>query len=176
MLLLTVSQAFLFKHIVYMENNSTNVLTGSALGLTILQKGNSIETYNKKGELIHLIENKEAANRILIHRWFGSATNEEVKAIFDGHFYEYLQQQGLTKILVDTSAMNGFFDGVNNWLAKYYFPKLLSIGVKYNAFLLSEEFYAELAADGTDQGMHGYLITRMFGSEEKALYWLNNSN
>jgi hypothetical protein len=116
--------------------------------ITIQQKENRIESYNSKGQLIHLIDGKEASNKIAIHRWFG--------------------------ILVDTSKMNGFFDGVNHWLAEYYIPKLLKIGVKYNAFLLSEEFYLHLATDDLDEGLETPFVTHMFGSEDKALRWLKS--
>jgi hypothetical protein len=70
--------------------------------------------------------------------------------------------------------MNGFFDGVNYWLAEYYIPKLLKIGVKYNAFLLSEEFYLHLATDDLDEGLETPFVTHMFGSEDKALRWLKS--
>jgi hypothetical protein len=132
-----------------------------------------IESYNKKRQLIHVIENKEIQSKIAVHRWFGSATDEEIKEIMDGPLYTFLEEQKLSKILIDTSKMNGFFDGVNQWLAAYYIPKLLKIGIKYNAYLLSEDFYACLA-DDLDEPIQGAFVTHMFGSEEKALKWLKS--
>lgn len=141
--------------------------------ISIQQKDNRIESYNTKGQLIHVIENKELPSKIAIHRWFGSVTNEEIKEIMDGHFYTFLEQNKSNKILVDTSKMNSFFDGVNQWLAEYYIPKLLKIGTKHNAYLLSEEFYAYLAAD-LDEPIESNFVTHMFGSEESALRWLKS--
>jgi hypothetical protein len=143
-------------------------------GITVQQKGNTIESYNNKGQLIHTIDGKATADKVAIHRWFGSVTNEEMKEIFDGHFYGFLQREKVSKILVDTQKMNGFFDGVNNWLAEYYIPKLLKIGVKYNAFLLPEEFYLHLATDDMDEAIETAFVTHMFGSEDKALKWLKS--
>ena len=151
-----------------------NVMTVTNTGITIQKKENKIESYNSKGQLIHLIDGKETADKVAIHRWFGTASNEEIKQIFDGHFYEFLEREKVKKILVDTSKMNGFFDGVNSWLAEYYIPKLLKIGVKHNAFLLSEEFYLHLATDDLDEGLETPFVTHIFGSEAKALQWLKS--
>jgi hypothetical protein len=149
-------------------------MTVTNTGIIIQQKGNTIETYNKKGQLIHIIDSKETSSKIAIHRWIGSVTNEEIKEIFDGHFFAFLEREKTKKILVDTSRMNGFFDGVNTWLAEYYIPKLLKIGVKYNAFLLSEDFYLQLATDDLDEGVETPFVTHLFGSEDKALRWLKS--
>jgi hypothetical protein len=149
-------------------------MTVTHTGITIQQKGNRIESYNSKGLLIHIIDGKESADKVAIHRWVGSVTNDEIKEIYDGHFYTFLQREKVRKILVDTSKMNGFFDGVNTWLAEYYIPKLLKIGIKHNAFLLPEEFYLHLATDDTDEGVETPFVTHMFGSEDKALNWLKS--
>jgi hypothetical protein len=149
-------------------------MTVTHTGITIQQKEKNIESYNSKGQLIHIIEHGETSNKIAIHRWFGSVTNEEIKEIFDGHFYAFLEREKIKKILVDTSKMSNLFDGVNDWLAQYYIPKLLKTGVKYNAFLLSEEFYLHLATDDLDEGIETPFVTHMFGSEDKALQWLKS--
>lgn len=149
-------------------------MTVTTTSILIQQKGNRIESYNSKGLLIHIIDSKETADKVAIHRWLGSVTNEEIKEIFDGHFFSFLEREKVKKILVDTSRMNGFFDGVNHWLAEYYIPKLLKIGVKYNAFLLSEDFYLQLATDNLDEGLEIPFVTHMFGSEDKALSWLKS--
>jgi hypothetical protein len=160
-----------------MEKSNNHVSTHQTkTGIAIQYAGDIIETYNKSGRLIHAIDTKEALNKIIIHRWFGSATDEEVKEIFDKHFFEFLQAGGHTKIIVDTSRMNGFFDGVNNWLAEYFIPKLLTIGVKHNAFLVSEDFYADMGGDDLDEGVQSMFVTRIFDSEEKALKWLRAVN
>lgn len=141
--------------------------------ITIQHKDNRIESYNSKGQLIHIIESKEIPSKIAIHRWFGSVTNEEIKEILDGPLYTFLEQHKLNKILADISKMNSYFDGVNRWLAEYYIPKLLKIGTKYNAYLLSEEFYSYLA-DDLDAPIEGAFVTHMFGSEDNALTWLKS--
>lgn len=143
-------------------------------GITVQYKNNSIETYNKAGKLIHIIDMKEAAGKIVIHRWFGTASNDEVKEIFDGHLFDCIQKGGHTKLVADTSKMDGFFDGVNNWLAEYYIPKLLKIGVNHNAFLVSEEFFSYLSEEGFDGPIESLFTTQMFGKEEKAISWLKS--
>lgn len=160
---------------IYMENSFTTVSTHpTKTGLAIQYKSNSIETYNKVGKLIHIIDMKEASDKIVIHRWFGVASDEEVKEIFDGHLFEYIRSGGHTKLVADTSKMDGFFDGVNAWLAEYYIPKLLKAGVKHNAFLVSEEFFSYLTDEGYEGAVESLFTTQMFGKEEKAIDWLKS--
>jgi hypothetical protein len=99
-----------------------------------------------------------------------------VKEISDGHLFELIKTGGYTKLVADTSKMDGFFDGVNQWLADYYIPKLLKAGVKYNAFLVSEEFFSYLTDEGFDGVVESLFTTQMFGSEEKAIQWLKSVN
>ncbi len=162
-----------------MENLDTKTLkenSKASTGITIKQNGNTIETYNSKGKLIHIIDKKEVQQKIAIHRWIGTVSNEEIKEVSDGHFIEFLINNSCTKIVVDTSQLNGFFDGVNDWLASYFIPKLLKNGVKHNAFLVSQEFYSDLAMEDSDDEFPNILATRIFGAEEKALKWLKSAS
>jgi hypothetical protein len=152
------------------ENNKANT------GITTKQNGNTIETYNSTGRLIHILDKKEVPQKIAIHRWIGTVSDEEIKEVSDGHFIEFLINNNCTKIVVDTSQLNGFFDGVNNWLAEYFIPKLLQLGVKHNVFLVSQEFYSDLAMEDSDEEFPNRLATRIFGTEDKALKWLKSAS
>jgi hypothetical protein len=125
--------------------------------------------------LIHIIDKKEVQQQIAIHRWIGTVSNEEIKEVSDGHFIEFIKDNACTKILVDTSQLNGFFDGVNGWLADHFIPKLLKCGIKHNAFLVSEDFYADLALGDSDDDFPNVLTTRIFGAEDKAIKWLKSA-
>jgi hypothetical protein len=157
-----------------MENTFTSLIYPTKTGISVQYKDNLIETYNKNGKLIHIIDSKEASHKIVIHRWLGSASDAEIKEIFDGHLFEFIKTGGYTKLMADTSKMDGFFDGVNLWLAEYYIPKLLKTGVKYNAFLVSEEFFSYLTDEGFDGVVESLFTTQMFGSEDKAVQWLKS--
>jgi hypothetical protein len=159
-----------------MENTFTSSTHPTKTGISVQHKDNLVETYNKNGKLIHLIDCKEASNKIAIHRWLGSVSDDEVKEIFDVHLFEFIKTGGYTKLMADTSKMDGFFDGVNQWLADYYIPRLLKVGVKYNAFLVSEEFFSYLTDEGFDGVVESLFTTQMFGSEDKAIHWLKSVN
>lgn len=74
-------------------------------------------------------------------------------------------------MIIENSRMSGSFNEINDWLATYFMPKMIEIGLKNNAVVLPQNIFAQLAVEEWDKKVGGF-TTRNFGSVNDALNWL----
>lgn len=143
----------------------------SGTGLLVVQDGNKIQTINRAEQLIHSIELDYVPYQILVHRWIGYRTNEQFKEIIDGHFMDLFRKNRCTKVVVDISEMTGTFNGINDWMAEYLMPKLVTLGFRASAVILPKNIFVKLSADEWEEKTSGF-TNRNFEKFPDALIWL----
>lgn len=145
--------------------------TSTKNGISVVLKGNIVETYNKGQKLIHTIDLSNVKSKVLVHTWIGFRTSDEFIEICDGHLYDFFKTNACTKILVDISKMTGSFDGVNDWMATYFMPKLMKAGFNCSAVVLPKDVFAQISVENWEQKVSGF-TTRNFGDYYTALNWI----
>ena len=140
-------------------------------GLTVIQKGNIVETTNKAQKVIHTMDLSYISSKVMVHSWIGFRTSDEFMEICDGHFLSLFKANGCKKILVDISKMTGSFDGVNDWMASQFMPKLVSLGFNCSAVILPSDIFSKISADSWESKVSGF-TTRNFGDFNSGLGWL----
>jgi hypothetical protein len=154
-----------------MEAQVLKEKTSTKSGISVVKKGNIVETYNKAQKVIHTIDLSNVGLKILIHSWLGFRTAEEFIEICDGHLYDLFKSNGCKKIIVDISKMTGSFDSVNDWMANTYMPKLMKIGFNCSAVVLPKDVFAQISVENWEQKVSGF-TTRNFGDLNAALNWI----
>jgi hypothetical protein len=154
-----------------METMTIKEKAVSKNGLTVIKKGNVIETYNKMQKLIHTIDLSQVGYKILIHAWIGYRTSDEFIEICEGHLYDQFKKNNCAKIQVDISKMSGSFSGVNDWMANTFMPKLVNAGFKCSSVVLPADLFAKLSAEEWESKVSGF-VTRNFDNADAALTWL----
>lgn len=142
-------------------------------GLKVEKNGNFITTYNKRGQVIHKMDLGNVPDRIMVHEWIGYRTDDEFREICEGHFFDNLRKNGITKVLVNIANMTGSFDGVNDWMATSFMPKLVSMGFKASAVVLPKDIFAKISAENWIKNNSGF-ENGNFGSVENAMNWLKS--
>lgn len=137
----------------------------------VVQKDQTIESINKLNQVFHFIDLKYLSSDILFHGWIGYRTNDQIKEVLDGHFSTLHKQHKCSKMLIENTNMSGTFSGINEWLANDFMPKMIRNGLKYNAVVLPQNVFAQLAVQDWDKKVGGF-TTRNFGSVKDAVSWL----
>lgn len=145
--------------------------TETKTGFRVVQNGNIIQSINKSKQVFHEIDTSYLKEGIIFHGWVGYRTNDQMKEVLDGHFLELCLKNKCKKMLIENTRMTGTFAAINDWLAQYYMPKLISTGLAMNAVVLPENIFAQLAVDDWDQKIGGF-HSRNFNNLDKALEWL----
>jgi hypothetical protein len=107
--------------------------------------------------------------KILICRWIGFQTTEQVK---DGGLkvLALVQEHKITKIMNDNREVVGSWEEAAYWVATELFPELIQAGLKHFAWLLSANVYSEMSARFA---MEGVAVVRPFYFHQEAREWLN---
>jgi hypothetical protein len=137
----------------------------------VVQKGQMIESINKLNQTFHFLDLSYAKQGIFFHGWIGYRTNEQIKQVLDGHFMNLYQQYKCKNMLIENTRMSGSFTEINDWLAGYFMPKMIGLGLSNNAVVLPQNIFAQLAVEDWDKKVGGF-ASRNFGSLNDALNWL----
>lgn len=137
----------------------------------VVQKGMMVESINKLNQTFHFLDLSYTKQNIFFHGWIGYRTNDQIKQVLDGHFMNLYKQYKCKNMIIENSRMSGSFNEINDWLATYFMPKMIEIGLKNNAVVLPQNIFAQLAVEEWDKKVGGF-TTRNFGSVNDALNWL----
>lgn len=147
-------------------------------GLRVTTEGAKTITHNDIGKQVSEMDLSLKGEGIFVDRWIGFVTDEEMKAIMDGHYYRLFADSGCNKKICDTTLLEGSFDGVNEWFATYFLPKLMQAGLRYNAIVLPRDIFAQMAMNENTEQVEATAAdafqVRMFGSFEDARTWLKS--
>jgi hypothetical protein len=139
----------------------------------VIQKGQVIESINKSAQVFHTIDLSYAKDGILFHSWIGYRTNDQLKQVLDGHFAKIYEQHKFKKMIIENSKMSGSFDEANDWMATYFMPKLVKLGLQYVAVVLPANVFAKISVEEWDKKIGGF-TSRNFGSSNEAFVWLRS--
>jgi len=140
----------------------------------VVQKGDLVESINKMNQVFHYIDLSYAKEGIMVHGWLGYRSNEQLKSVLDGHFVKIYGQYKFKNMVIEISKMSGAFTEVNDWMASYFMPKLVSLGLRNSAVVLPANIFSQLAVDDWNKKVSGF-TTRNFGSLNDALNWLRKA-
>ena len=153
-------------------NNITGGNTGKNT-FRVERRNEMVESVNSQNQVFHFIDLNYLKEDIFFHGWIGNRTDEQIKAVIEGHFIELFEKYRCTKTLIQNEAMTGSFSGLNIWVADYFMPKMISMGLKYNAVVLPKNLFAQLSVADWDNKITGF-TSRNFKSSEEALTWLRS--
>lgn len=152
------------------ENTSKNA-TSTQLDFKVVETNNKIESINKAKQVFHFIDLDYLKKGIIFHGWIGYRSNDQIKAVLDGHFIDLYSKYKCKKMLIENTQMTGSFSAINDWLGSYFMPKMINMGLTSNAVVLPKNVFAQLAVEDWDQKVGGF-TTRNFDSIDNALKWL----
>lgn len=148
-------------------------MTGQKDDYKVVQRGDMVESINRLNQVFHYIDLSYVKQGILFHGWVGFRTTDQLKSVLDGHFMKIYQQYKCKSAIVDSTKMTGSFDEANDWMAGYFMPKLVNMGLKNVAVVLPQNIFAQLAVESWDKKVGGF-ASRNFGSLKDALNWLKS--
>jgi hypothetical protein len=140
-------------------------------GFKVIQNGNLIQSFNQANQLFHYIDLSYLKDDIYFIGWVGYRTNEQIKEVLDGHFMEIYSSHKCSKMIINNSKMTGTFFTINDWLTAYLMPKMINMGLLYNAVIYPENIFAQLAVEDFGQKKEGFK-NRSFKNLDSALTWL----
>jgi Golgi nucleoside diphosphatase len=112
-----------------------------------VQRGQRVESINKLNQVFHFIDLTYTKQNIIFHGWIGYRTNEQIMQVLDGHFMNFYKQYKCKSMIIENSKMSGTFTEINDWLAGYFMPKMISMGLKNNAVVLPQNIFSKLAVE-----------------------------
>ena len=148
--------------------------TQTQTGFKVVQNGDLIQSINKMGQVFHQIDTKYLKEGILFHGWIGYRTNDQIKEVLDGHFMELYNKHKCKKMLIENSKMTGTFASINDWLTNVFMPKMIRMGLSFNAVVFPENIFAQMAVEDWDQKVGGF-HNKSFGTVNEALSWLRSA-
>lgn len=91
-------------------------------------------------------------------------------------YLELIQAHKLTAFFIDTRKfLYTISPEIQDWVGENILSKLPELGVKRLAFLMSEEFIAQLSIEQTMDNLGENCQMRYFDNKEEALTWLENA-
>ncbi|MEN7548957.1 STAS/SEC14 domain-containing protein [Rapidithrix thailandica] len=101
----------------------------------------------------------------------GYPTLDKVKESLE-HSYECLVKYQSQKVLSDMTQLQGTFTFANEWVTGVWLPKALQAGLKYVAYVYSEDVFSRFALDDLMKKMTNFEM-QVFKCKEEALQWLD---
>ncbi len=111
---------------------------------------------------------------LLIHKWIGFQFDEGWISVWK-YTLDFCEKRDILrfKSIADTSALEGSFDGINDFIMQEVLPRVIASGFKYSAYVLPQEFYAMLATQFyQEEAKEMPFITRYFDNLAEAEKWL----
>ncbi|AFM03918.1 hypothetical protein Fleli_1495 [Bernardetia litoralis DSM 6794] len=110
---------------------------------------------------------------ILIQEWKGFCMPKELK---EGHqkVIDLVTKHQFTHLISVIVELEGAFEEVNEWFLKDFNPKMVDLGMEYEAIIQSKNLFSQLSAEDLVEDSTlkeiGYHM-RLFDSIENALEW-----
>lgn len=110
---------------------------------------------------------------ILLQEWKGFCMPQELKA---GHqkVIDLVTEHHFTHLISVIVELEGSFDEVNEWFLKEFNPKMVELGMNYEAIIQSKNLFSKLSAEELVENSElkeiGYHM-RLFDSVNKGLEW-----
>lgn len=139
----------------------------------VIQTGQIVDSINQANQVFHTIDLSYAKEGIMYHSWIGYRSNDQLKQVLDGHFVKFYEQNKFKKMVIEISKMSGSFDAANDWMATYFMPKLVKLGLAYSAVVVPANVFAQVSTEEWNKKVGGF-TTRSFGSSKDALTWLRS--
>jgi hypothetical protein len=127
-------------------------------------------------DFAHFYQLKEYPH-ILLQEWKGFCMPKELK---EGHqkVIDLVIEHHFTHLISVIVELEGSFDEVNEWFLKEFNPKMVALGMKYEAIIQSQNLFSQLSAEELVENSElkeiGYYM-RLFDSIENALEWFGES-
>ena len=115
---------------------------------------------------------------ILLQEWNGFCMPKELK---EGHqkVIDLVTEHHFTHLISVIVEIEGSFDEVNEWFLKEFNPKMVALGMNYEAIIQSKNLFSQLSAEDLVENSElkeiGYHM-RLFDSVEKGLEWFEEEN
>jgi hypothetical protein len=100
--------------------------------------------------------------------WIGFQ-NKEIIMKSGQVILELFQKNGYTKSLNDNESVTGPWQEAAEWTSTVWFPEMIQAGLKYFAWVLSPNIFAELSAR---KAMPQSDVVKLFTSYDEAREWL----
>lgn len=140
-------------------------------GFKVIRKQNFIETYNNLNQQMHFIDLSFAKVGIFYNGWVGFRTNNQMKEILEGHFYEFYDDFRCPSLLTDCSKMKGSFTEIVEWLTNEFMPMMGEMGLKNHSLVLPFDSFAQLSIN--EWAKRSKVIkTKTFPTLSEAINWL----
>jgi len=125
-----------------------------------------------KAEILHRADNIEISfdpeTRIMHCKWIGLQNKKGIMKS-GAIILNLLKDKKITKILNDNTEVNGPWNDAAEWTAKNWFPEMIEAGLKYFAWIISRNIFAEISAK---MAMPDTQIVMPCYSYEEAHRWL----
>ncbi len=114
---------------------------------------------------------------IILQVMEGFCMPEELK---DLHYkiIELVEEHKFTHLISDITKIEGTFEEANEWFISVFNPKMVELGMTYEAIIQGTDLFSQLSAEdlaeNTELSEIGYHL-RLFDSVEKGLEWFEES-
>ncbi|UII30436.1 hypothetical protein LVD17_19270 [Fulvivirga ulvae] len=130
-----------------------------------------------KGETLLKEKNLEVtydtATHILFCRWIGFQNRDKIIAGGNKILELFKKKNNCSKILNDNTEVTGPWQDAAEWTVTQWFPQMEKAGLKYFAWIFSENIFAQLSAKNA---MPDSDIVTTFNSANEALEWLKSKS
>ena len=106
---------------------------------------------------------------ILHCKWKGKQSEEGIKKI-GAVILKITRERKIVKILNDNTAVVGSWQDAADWASREWFPDMINAGLRYFAWILPTNIFAELSAKLAMSGAEDVVVT--FQDYETAYRWL----
>lgn len=133
----------------------------------------SFSVRNAYGEVSFRYE-YDPQTEIHLNQWIGYTPDEDAKAIYR-FLLRFATEHGFSmrKNVSDTSAMEGSFDGITDWLLHEHVPRAVKAGFKYAAVVLPKDFFTQVSVNNLrEREAEQAYISNYFDSQVAARAWL----
>ena len=130
-----------------------------------------------KGESLLREKNLEVTydptNNILFCRWIGFQNKEKIMDGGNKILAIFKKKTNCSKILNDNTEVTGPWQDAAEWTVTHWFPEMEKSGLKYFAWIFSENIFAQLSAKNAQPSSN---VVTTFNSANEALEWLKSKN
>ncbi len=113
--------------------------------------------------------------KVLYSAWFGEYLNTEHVLIVGEGMLTAMQEFSVKKTLNDNRELQATWDDANEWVAEYWMPKTIELGLEKIAHVFSPDIFTQIAAENMQENSLIYqdtLEVRTFECYDQAKSWL----
>ena len=130
-----------------------------------------IELKNVSGKVFYTVEFNRNSNLIFAD-WIGYLSVEDVQQGAETYL-EVLRETRCPHLINDNRKVLGTWDKANDWIADYWTPRALNLGIKNFAHIVSPSIFAEISAKNMEVRVENAGFTmRTFKDFASASLWI----